>query len=156
MKKTIFVLTALALTALPAGVPGFVHWSAGELKASAAKLGPKADTVKAGEAKVASEPLGSWGNHSSALTVRRNNGEAELHEKVVDYFFAQSGEATLIVGGKVIEPRTTGPGEIRGKGIEGGEKHPLKPGDIVHIPANTPHQVLVAKEFVYYMIKVQQ
>jgi quercetin dioxygenase-like cupin family protein len=32
----------------------------------------------------------------------------------------------------------------------------LKLGDIVHIPANTPHQLLVKKNFTYFVIKVKQ
>jgi mannose-6-phosphate isomerase-like protein (cupin superfamily) len=31
----------------------------------------------------------------------------------------------------------------------------LKPGDVARIPANTPHQLLVPKSFLYYVIKVQ-
>ena len=32
-----------------------------------------------------------------------------------------------------------------GSGIDGGETHPLKAGDVVHIPPRTPHQVVLKK-----------
>jgi hypothetical protein len=55
----------------------------------------------------------------------------------------QSGEATLVVGGKVIEPNTIEAGEIRGKSIEGGVKKKIMQGDVIHIPAGAPHQFLL-------------
>jgi mannose-6-phosphate isomerase-like protein (cupin superfamily) len=105
----------------------------------------------------ASKILADYGNHSFMTAYRTGDGEAEVHEKTVDHFVVQVGEAQLQVGGTVVEPKTTGPGEIRGKAIQGGEIINMKPGDIIHIPANTPHQVLIKKgEFLYSVIKVKQ
>jgi hypothetical protein len=61
-----------------------------------------------------------------------------------------------VVGGEVEDGKTTAPGEIRGPSIKGGARHALSPGDIVHIPARTPHQVLVPSggRFTYFVIKV--
>ncbi|MFB3829713.1 MAG: hypothetical protein ACE15B_23285 [Bryobacteraceae bacterium] len=132
--RIVIALAAVALTAAPAG---FQVFRAADLKAPA-KTG-----------KVA-----NWGNHSMDLAHREKNGEAELHETQNDIFVVQSGAATLIVGGAVESPRKTAPGEIRGAGIKGGEKHAIAAGDIVHIPANTPHQMLVAKQVTYAIIKV--
>jgi len=81
---------------------------------------------------------------------------AELHEKVTDLFVVQSGEATIVVGGNIIDSRTTAPGEVRGSRIEGGSRHPVAAGDIVHIPANTPHWMLLdsGKQITYFVVKV--
>ena len=40
--------------------------------------------------------------------------------------------------------------------VSGGEKHHVAPGDIVHIPANVPHQMLLdsGKHVTYFVIKV--
>ena len=57
----------------------------------------------------------------------------------------RKGEGSLIIGGKVVDGKTTAPNEIRGSGIDGGETHPLKAGDVVHIPPRTPHQVVLKK-----------
>jgi hypothetical protein len=48
-----------------------------------------------------------------------------------------------------------GVGEYLGTSIEGGERHPLGPGDIVHIPAKIPHSFLVptGKHITYALVK---
>jgi mannose-6-phosphate isomerase-like protein (cupin superfamily) len=153
LKKT--VLAVLASAALPllaaAEMPGVVVWSGSELKDYGKKLAPKVN-----EKKLALDRLAAFGNHSTLVAHREADGESELHESQADFFVVQSGEATLVVGGEVVEGKTTAPGEIRGTSIKGGERKPLAPGDIVHIPAKMPHQVLVAagKEFTYFVIKV--
>jgi hypothetical protein len=60
------------------------------------------------------------------------------------------------VGGKVVDGKTTGPGEIRGPGIDGGSKHAVAAGDIVHIPAKIPHQLTLdaGKQVTYFVLKV--
>lgn len=45
---------------------------------------------------------------------RESSGQAEWHEKQADLFIVESGEATLVVGGTVVDPKTTEPNEIRG------------------------------------------
>ena len=108
------------------------------------------------EAKSGGEGIGNWGNHTAMVSRRTGDGEAEVHEQFVDIFIVQSGEGTLVLGGKVVGPKTTGPGEIRGASLEGGERYPMLPGAIAHIPANTPHQILVQKEFMAVIVKVKQ
>jgi hypothetical protein len=70
----------------------------------------------------------------------------------------QSGEATLVVGGKMPGSKTTAANEHRAPKIDGGDRRKLLPGDIVHIPKNMPHQLLVqnGKQFTYYVIKVKE
>jgi mannose-6-phosphate isomerase-like protein (cupin superfamily) len=148
------ILIGLFATAvIAADVPGYVYWSSAELKSYEKKLGPKMDAKK-----VASVTIGKWGNHNAMVAHREGDGEAELHEKVIDFFIPQSGVATLVTGGTIVEPRTTAPGEVRGKTINGGVRQKLGPGDAVHIPHNTPHQLLVekGKQFTYFVVKVDQ
>jgi mannose-6-phosphate isomerase-like protein (cupin superfamily) len=68
----------------------------------------------------------------------------------------ENGEATLVVGGTMVEPKTIKPHEVRGSSIQGGEIKQLVLGDIVHIPANVPHQLKISagKKFTYLVIKV--
>jgi mannose-6-phosphate isomerase-like protein (cupin superfamily) len=68
----------------------------------------------------------------------------------------ESGEATLVVGGTMVEPKTVKPHEVRGSSIAGGAIKQLTPGDVVHIPAKVPHQLKIAtgKTFTYLVIKV--
>lgn len=146
---TMAVVCALRLMA---GEPaGFVYWSSAELKGMSQKLAGKADG-----AKFASESLGKFGNHLAMVARRGGNGQAELHETDADLFVVQTGSATLVVGGTIPNAHNSGPHEVRGATIEGGVKRSLGPGDIVHIPARTPHQLLVdnGREFTYFTLKV--
>jgi mannose-6-phosphate isomerase-like protein (cupin superfamily) len=146
-------LALILLSAVPlvaAAPQGFVHWKAVDLKGQS-----KALAGKMSEQKIAAQPLGKWGNHNVQVSHRGGDGVPEVHESVVDFFVVEGGEATLVVGGKVEGGKTTAPGEVRGGKIVGGESVPLTAGDIVHIPHNTPHQLLVPKSFDYFVIKVE-
>ena len=150
--KLIALALLAAAAALPAGDPaGFKLWKGADLKAASKTLPGKMNAQK-----IASEQFGAVGNRSFQISHREANGEAELHVKVADVFIVESGEATLIVGGKVVNPKTTAPNEIRGPSISDGVSKKLGAGDVVHIPANTPHQLMVAKEFTYFVIKVSE
>lgn len=152
MKKKMLAAALATTVPLMAAEPaGFVVWPGAELKGYGGKLAPK---MNAG--KVASERLASFGNHLAMIAHREADGEAELHEVQADVFVVQDGEATLVIGGEVVGGKTTAPGEIRAPSIKGGDRRKLAVGDIVHIPARTAHQLLVApgKKFTYFVIKV--
>jgi len=150
-----FVITLfLAASALPAGGPaGFELWKSGDLQSFQKRLSPKINAQK-----VATEALASSGNHSFLMAHREGDGEAELHETQNDVMVIESGEAAMVVGGTVVEPKTTAPHEIRGPSIRGGEKKMLAAGDIVHIPVKTPHQMLVpsGKQITYFVVKINE
>ncbi|MBI5282862.1 MAG: hypothetical protein HY858_14350 [Candidatus Solibacter usitatus] len=151
MKKTIWLFAAMAAAAAATAIPGVVHWPAAELQGWNAKLAAQMkDSTPKGQ------DLGKWGTHGFGITRRVADGEAEVHERVTDFFVAEAGEADLLVGGKVLNARSAGAGEGRGSGIEGGRRVTLRPGDLVRIPADMPHQLLVKKEFLYFVVKVQQ
>ena len=142
------VAVGLTVAAEP---PGYVRWPVAELKGLSKKLGPKMNAQK-----LATQQLAKFGNHSLMAVHREADGEAEVHETQVDIFIVQGGEAGLVIGGQVVGGKTTAPGEIRGPSIKGGQNTRLGPGDVVHIPAKTAHQVLVepGKQFTYLIVKV--
>ena len=150
MKKLLLLMSLLPVFA--ADPPGFVIWKSADLAAYDKKLAPKIN-----EGKVASETLATFGNHLTMIAHREGDGEAEVHDKMADIFVCQSGLATLVIGGTVTGAKTTAPGETRGPTIQGGERKPLGPGDIVHIPAGVPHRLLIAKgqKFNYFVVKVE-
>ena len=74
----------------------------------------RARRSKVGADKMASDKLADYGNYNTQLAHREATGGAELHEKFADIFVIQSGEATVIVGGKIDGSHQTAPGEIRG------------------------------------------
>ena len=90
-------------------------------------------------------------------TGRRDKpGQSELHEKDTDVFYILQGSATFVTGGKMVDPKTTAPGELRGSGIEGGESRTLSKDDVIIIPAGTPHWFKdVQGTFLYFVVKVQ-
>jgi mannose-6-phosphate isomerase-like protein (cupin superfamily) len=106
----------------------------------------------------ASEVLKEYPRHNIQLSVRLRSGIAELHEHFADIFFVLDGRATLVTGGKILKPQTTALGEVRGTMIEGGDRQELRVGDVAHIAAGTPHQILVAGDatFSAMVIKVQE
>ena len=87
---------------------------------------------------------------------RETTGSSEVHQHEADIFVVEEGEATILTGGKLVNSRTEKAGELRGSSVEGGERHILSAGDIIHIPAGTPHQLLIdkSKPFTYFVIKV--
>ncbi|MBV8896177.1 MAG: hypothetical protein JO051_06685 [Acidobacteriaceae bacterium] len=123
-------------------------YSASELQATGQAL------AKGGKA-FASKDVARYGNHYTLFAMRESTGSSELHEHEADVFVVESGKATIVTGGKMVSPHTQKAGEIRGSSIEGGERHVLQTGDIIHIPAGVPHQLLVEKApFEYFVIKV--
>lgn len=152
--KTIATALLFAALALPAGdPPGFQMWTSAELKAFSKSLSPKIDAKK-----VATQALFKHNNYTFSIAHREGPGEAELHETMSDIFVVQTGTATLVYGGEMVDGKTTAPNEIRGPSIKGGMEKKLSPGDIVTIPARMPHQLKLeaGKEFTYLFVKIIQ
>lgn len=151
MKKLSGLLAILTLATLShAGDPdGFHVWKGATVQNADKELAGKMD-----DQKFAWLPLGTYDNHLIGISHREGDGSAELHETQADIFIVDSGEATLILGGTIVDPKTAKPHEIRGASITGGTSQQLTAGDIVHIPAKVPHQLKISKSFTYTVIKV--
>jgi mannose-6-phosphate isomerase-like protein (cupin superfamily) len=151
----LLLLTLLTATfALPAGDPqGFYIWKNAELKAFSKSLAPKIN-----DKKVATQDIAKNGNYRFMVAHREGSGEAEYHAVDADIFVVQSGAATLVYGGELVDGKTTAPNEMRAASIKGGMEKPLAAGDVVTIPAKLPHQVKLApgKELTYFVVKVTQ
>ena len=153
MMAAIRFLTAalLVVPVLAADPPGFALWNTAELKQRDQAL-----SKKVGADHSARETLADYGDHRFRLLYRDADGLPEQHDTIIDVVIVQSGEGTLLLGGKMINPKTSGgAGEHLGTGIEGGERHPLGAGDVVHIPAKIPHSFLVpkGKHITYVLVK---
>jgi len=99
--------------------------------------------------------LGDYKSHSIRLSVRTASGGAEIHQHYDDIFVVTDGSATLITGGTVIDPKTGADGETRGTRIQDGKSQTIMKDDIVHIPAGTPHQLIMAPGTTYSSIVVK-
>lgn len=99
--------------------------------------------------------LGDYSSHAIKLSIRTASGGAEVHAHYDDIFLVTEGKATLITGGTVIDPKTGKNGETKGRGIRNGVSRAIAKGDIVHIPAGTPHQLVLAPGAVYASIVIK-
>jgi mannose-6-phosphate isomerase-like protein (cupin superfamily) len=136
MKYLLFLIPLL--TAVSAG-PGVVYVSHDKVDAALAKGG---SLVTAPDLLVS----GSF---------RSGPGHVEVHEKETDVFRVMDGEATFITGGTLVGGKTTKPGQMTGSDIKGGQTHHLTKGDVIVIPAGTPHWFKeVPKSISYFVVKV--
>jgi len=146
----VLILAAAPLTLGSADVEAGV-WKHGQLSGMETKLSHELDSENS-----ASDVLGTYGNHHVEIAFRKATGSAELHETQNDVFFVISGEATLITGGTLMDPKLTEPHEFEGKTIRGGARTKLAAGDVVHIPFKVPHQLVLepGKEIEYFVVKI--
>lgn len=130
------------------------HWSHAILMERAAYLRKLA---KNGDGS-ASETLKEYPQHFTMLSFRGRDGVVELHEDFADLFVVLDGRATLVTGGTIAGAETIGPGEIRGVSIVGGTRQERRAGDIAHVPAGLPHQMLVPweKTFTAFVMKIKE
>ena len=152
MRLTLLLCSLAALPLFAASPKDFAVWKSDDLKANEKTLHARLK----GNEKGAINRLADYGNHNTLVNHRTGDGEMEIHADWNDMFIVQTGEATLLIGGTVVNGKTTGPGEIRGTTATGGEKHVVSAGDIVHIPAGVPHQFLIpaGKQITYFAVKI--
>jgi mannose-6-phosphate isomerase-like protein (cupin superfamily) len=82
-------------------------------------------------------------------------GQVELHDRETDVIYIIDGAATFVAGGKMIDGSISRPGQWLGKDISGGEEHHLVKGDMVLVPAGTPHWFKsVTPQVTYYVVKI--
>ena len=73
---------------------------------------------------------------------RVKDGNIEIHVKETDIFYVMDGSATFLMGGTAVDPhpgRPDRPLQLTAKDIQNPEVHELKKGDVIVIPAGTPH-----------------
>jgi mannose-6-phosphate isomerase-like protein (cupin superfamily) len=106
----------------------------------------------------ASETLREHPQHTIMLLYRSRNGIAEQHDNIADLFYVLEGRAALVTGGTIAEPKTIAPGEIRGASVQSGVRQELRAGDLAHVPAGLPHQMLVSSDasITCVVLKIQQ
>lgn len=142
------VFAALALPLLAADPSDAVFWSAKATLDNDKKLDGNIDPAS----HVAVERL-----LDSAIVIHRDgNSQAEVHIDLADFVIVRAGEGVVVVGGRMINGKPSGEGELRGDSIEGGKRFPMKTGDQLYVPANVPHQFQVekGKKFTATIVKI--
>ena len=134
---------ALGVLVTAAGVPMKVHYVNHDRVAST--------MVKGGQ--IISD------NGLIVLANRAVQRGAEMHDKTNHVFIIVDGEATFVTGGKLTNANVISPGQTRADGIEGGDVHQLSKGDVITIPANTPHwwkDTSKTGSVGYYAVNIEQ
>lgn len=104
---------------------------------------------------LAGRPLLEVPGYKVHASRREQPGQAEVHTDETDVIYVLSGQATFVTGGAVVDGKEVAPHERRGSGIAGGQVRKLVPGDVVVVPAGTPHWFQkVDAPFTYYVVKV--
>lgn len=158
--KRFWLLCSIAFSLLVIGVAqealpsGFEQWTVASLKSFDQKMH---DEATQDPHHFAVEQLADFPNDSFLWVRREADGQVEWHETQADVFFVQSGSATLLVGGTMLNAETVGPHEKRNGSIQGGVRRKLSAGDVVRIPPRVPHQILLegAHEFDYFVVKIK-
>lgn len=91
------------------------------------------------------------------LAQRRGAGEVEVHDKTNHVFIIVEGEATFVTGGTLVGAKQTAPDQIRASSVQGGQTHHLTKGDVITIPAKTPHwfKEIPTQTIAYYAVNTE-
>jgi hypothetical protein len=106
----------------------------------------------------AGDAIREFPGYSMLLSVLLRSSDALMLEDVSVVLVVLDGHATLVTGGTLERPKQVGPGEIGGEAIRGGSSRDLRAGDLVHMVAGTPHQLLLAgdKTISCLMVRVKE
>lgn len=115
------------------------------------------DKARAGSGS-AGITLAHYPGHYTMLTARTASGGAELHGHYADFLFVLDGSGTELTGGTIVNPKQLPNGEVRGERLEGAVPRKLQKGDVIHIPAGTPHQAIEGpgESISIFVVKVEE
>lgn len=99
---------------------------------------------------------GQGANYMVHASRRTTPGQCEIHRRDTDVIYVLDGGATFVTGGTCPDAKPTDDDELRGSAIAGGETRQLTKGDVIIVPANTPHWFrAVDGPVLYYVVKVR-
>jgi mannose-6-phosphate isomerase-like protein (cupin superfamily) len=141
VRLTVAVSFIEAAVSLGSGVPAAVHYIGHD----------KVTEVMSKGGPIVSDP------GLVVLAQRRESGPVEYHDHTNHVFVMVEGEATLVVGGTMVEPKRTAPDQMRAPSLEGGTTYHLSKGDVITIPAKTPHwfKEVPTKTVAYYAVNIE-
>ena len=131
----------------------YVLWNAAVVDAAAARL-----ESSLGDKALVWETIGNYPGHSVYLVLRGKTSRGEIHDTESDVQITIRGTATSVVGGELQNAEKLPRKQQRGTSIEGGIRQVLSPGDVMHIPPGTPHQLLIGPDddYMYILIKIDE
>jgi len=137
---TVVLLTAVVVL-LGSGVPAAVHYIGHD----------KVTEVMSKGGSIVKDP------GLIVLAQRREAGAVEYHDHTNHVFIMVDGEATLVVGGTMVGSKRTAPDQMRAPSLEGGTTYHMSKGDVITIPAKTPHwfKEVPTKTVAYYAVNIE-
>src|SRR5229473_2317738 len=115
----LLAIPAMFAAAQSTAPQGFEHCTTAALQQVGKEL---ASAPAADPHHFAMKRLSDFPNEAFLLVHREADGAPEWHEPQADMFFMQSGSATLVVGGTLLNSETVAPHEKRNGTIEGGAR----------------------------------
>src|SRR5499427_2453323 len=102
----------------------------------------KAKADRKGDAPLVAEPILSLAPYRAQLEYRPAKAPAALHEKDAELMVVLEGAGDIVTGGKLADEKRTNANNLSGSSIAGGNSQAVVKGDMLIVPANTPHQVI--------------
>lgn len=84
-------------------------------------------------------PLVQDGPRVVAIEIWKKPGRPATHPTEAEYVVVLEGAGTLVTGGTLVAPVTRAANLVEGERIDGGTTRPLRPGDVLLLPAGVPH-----------------
>ena len=115
------------------------------------------DAAKVNELFAKPGALANGSDFTASIARRTAAGQVEIHAKETDIFYIVDGSATFVTGGTMVGGKETRPNQMLGTDITGGQTHQLKKGDVITVPAKTPHwwKEVPTKTIAYYAINTE-
>ena len=132
---TVVATVALAQPAVP---PMKTFMNAKEIMG----LVEKAKADRKGDAPLVAEPILSMAPYRAQLEYRPGTSPAAVHEKDAELMVVLEGTGNIVTGGKLVEEKRNNANNLGGSSITGGNSQSVVKGDMLIVPANTPHQVI--------------
>lgn len=107
-----------------------------------AALVDKAKADRKGDAPLTSEPILSLAPYRAQLEYRPATAPAAVHEKDAELMVVLQGAGNIVTGGKLVAEKRTNAANLSGASIADGRSQAVTVGDMLIVPANTPHQVI--------------
>ena len=132
-----FVATVAASSALAQSAPPAVFMSDKDIMS----LVDKAKADRKGDAPTTAEPILQLAPYKAQLEYRPIGGPAALHEKDAELMVVLQGAGNIVTDGRMVDGKRVNASNWTAPSIEGGTSHLVVKGDMILIPANSPHQV---------------
>ena len=102
----------------------------------------KAKADRKGDAPIVAEPILLMAPYRAQLEYRPGTSPAALHEKNAELMVVLQGAGNIVIGGTMVNEKRTNANNLSGSSIANGRSQAVGVGDMLIVPANTPHQVI--------------